>query len=362
MPTEIVPFAAEHLDRVARFSEQVWRRPRSDAYLRWRYLAHPHHHAYLALHDGQCVAMLSAFRRPYRVGERLVTVSDSFDWFCLPELRRAGFGVRVMQRMMQDPHPVIVTGGTPDTRDLLPRMGFSVPAQVSRFALPLDGRRAADAIARRTGLPRAAVRVAFGLARPWFAPRRRSAPRGGRAEATATLGEEALAIDPRPGGQGTAPHWTAAYAHWLAAAFPGFGHYLPLYFARGDALVGWTLLRIYTGENGCEAALLDVRACEPDPELYTWLISEAALRAEGLGAGLLLAATSCAHVETAFRRNRFRMLRSDPIHFYSKAGVGLDEPIVFGSHWGDETLVPYPTTEWDVRRPPQATHAGGTSS
>ena len=67
--------------------------------------------------------MVSAFRRPYR-GRRQLDVSDSFDWFCLPELRRAGLGVRVIQRMMQDPEPVIVTGGTDDTRDLLPRMRF----------------------------------------------------------------------------------------------------------------------------------------------------------------------------------------------------------------------------------------------
>ncbi len=353
MAAEVVAFAAEHLPAVARFSEQVWRRPRSEAYLRWRYLGHPHHHAYLALRDGVCVAMLSAFRRPYRVGERWIPVSDSFDWFCLPELRRAGFGVRVMQRMMQDPQPVIVTGGSPDTRDLLPRMGFRVPAQVSRWALLLDGGRAADAIARRTGLPRSVGRIAFGLARPWFAARPRAVPRGGRAEATATLGEEALVIDPRPGGKGTAPHWSAEYVRWLAAGFAGMGHYLPLYFAIDDELAGWALLRVYSSENGRQAALLDVRAREPDPELHTWMVSEAAARAAGLGAGLLSAGTSCPHVEAALHRNRFRRLGSDPIHVWSKDGASLDEPIVFGAHWGDETLVPYPTSWWEAAPQPE---------
>jgi hypothetical protein len=346
--SEIVAFAPEHLDAVARFSERVWTRPRSAAFLRWRYLEHPSHHAYLALRGGVCVAMLSAFRRPYRVGARLVTVSDSFDWFCLPELRRAGFGVRVMQRMMQDPEPVIVTGGTADTRDLLPRMGFRVPAEVSRWALPVGSRGAAEALARRTRLPRAAARVAFALARPWFAPRPRRAPDSGRAEATATLGEEALAIDPRPDGKGSAPHWTAAYMRWLGAGFAGMGHYLPLYFSREGALLGWALLRIYEGENGRQAALLDVRAREPSEDLYTWMVSEAALRAAGFGPGLITAGTSCPHVEAALRANRFRRIASAPIQVWSKDGAGLEEPLVFGAHWGDETLLPYPTRWFDA--------------
>ena len=81
--SEIVAFRPEHLDVVARFSERVWPRPRSRAFLRWRYLEHPDHHAYLALRGDECLAMVSAFRRAYRVGERSVRVSDSFDWFCL---------------------------------------------------------------------------------------------------------------------------------------------------------------------------------------------------------------------------------------------------------------------------------------
>src|SRR5262245_3241981 len=229
MRTEIVAFRLEHLELVARFSAQVWPRPRSEAYLRWRDRAHPHHHAYLALRGGECLAMVSAFRRPYRMGEREVTVSDSFDWFSLPELRRAGLGVRVMQRMMQDPEPVIVTGGSDDTRDLLPRMRFAIPATVQRYGLLLGAERAADALARRAPIPRALGRVAFTLARPLLAPRVLAAPPGGRVETPAALDAETLALAPRPGGRGSAPVWTPEYAAWLAAA-SGMGRYLPLRF------------------------------------------------------------------------------------------------------------------------------------
>ena len=293
--------------------------------------------------------MVTAFRRPYRVGERQLTVSDSFDWFCVPELRRAGLGVRVLQRMMQDPEPVIVTGGSTDTRDLLPRMRFQIPASVKRYALLLGAERAADALARRTRLPRALGRVAHVLSRPFLAPRVRGAPRDARVEAPAALDEEALALDPRPGGRGSAPLWTPEYLHWLAAGSPAFGRYLALAFRSGDALVGWALLRIYEGTRGPEAALLDVRAREPGDAVYTWMISEATVFAAGFGPGLLSAGTSCPFVEAALRANRFRPIGDAPIHYASRDGSPLEAPVVFGAHWGDETLVPYPTGGWPER-------------
>ena len=343
--TEIVAFRSEHLDVVARFSEQVWQRPRSVAFLRWRYLEHPHHHASLAMRGDECLCMVSAFRRTYRVGERAIVMSDSFDWYSLPELRGSGLGVRVLQRMMKDPEPVIVTGGSADTRDLLPRMRFQIPGSVTRFGMMLGAERAADLIAGRTRMPRALGRLAFTLSRPLLAPRVRSAPQGGRVEAVTKLGEEALAIDPRPGGRGTAPIWTSEYLAWLAAGSPAMGRYVPLEFRVGLALVGWALLRIFDVADGRDAALLDVRAREPSDALYTWMVSEIAVRVAGDGCGLLTAGTSCPHVEAALRANRFHAFTPAPIHYWSRDGAALEAPVVFGAHWGDEPLLPYPTSD-----------------
>jgi hypothetical protein len=77
------------------------------------------------------------------------------------------------------------------------------------------------------------------------------------------------------------------------------------------------------------------------------MISEAALAAAGLGARFLTAATTCPAVAAGLRRNRFREGEASPIHFFSADREGLGEPIVFGAHWGDNTLVPYPTRWWD---------------
>ena len=345
--TEIVPFRPELLDAVARFSEQVWRRPRSTAFLRWRYLDHPDHHAYLALREGRCLAMLDAFRRPYRVGDRSLLVSDCFDWYCLPELRRAGLGVRVLQRMMEDAEPVVVTGGTADTRNLLPRMGFQIPATVTGFGLMLGAESAADAIARRSRLPRAIGRLAFAMSRPLLAPRVRDAPPRARVETPATLPAEALALDPRPDGRGSAPLWTTAYLAWLAAGEPALGRFIPIVFSVAEALAGWALLRIFESPTGRGAALLDLRAREPSAALYTWMVSEVAVRAADFGPGLLTAGTSCPHLESGLRANRFRAIGSDPIHYRSRDGAPLEAPVVFAAHWGDATVLPYPAERWN---------------
>jgi hypothetical protein len=226
-------------------------------------------------------------------------------------------------------------------------MGFETLAEVQRFVLALAPERTADALARR-GVPRPIGRLAFRAVQPLLAPRRRAVPRGGRALWVASVGAEAIAIDPRPGGRGSAPIWTPAFLRWLGVGFPGIGHYLPLYFAIGDELAGWALLRLFDTPLGPEAALIDLRASKPDASLYTWMVSEVALRAAAFGSGFLSAGTTCPELAAALRRNHFRGVGLVPIHWYSKQEPRLEAPILFGSHWGDELLLPYPTTWWDT--------------
>jgi hypothetical protein len=63
--------------------------------------------------------MECAIARPYRFGDERVDVLEVFDWYCLPELRNSGLGVRVMQALMKE-GPCLLVGGSPDTRGLMP--------------------------------------------------------------------------------------------------------------------------------------------------------------------------------------------------------------------------------------------------
>src|SRR5438094_250524 len=82
------------------------------ALIRWRYDARPSGGGiWLAGHDGQCVAMLDSFVRPYLLDGRRILVREGCDWYCLPKYRPLGLGVRLMREMMACPEPMLSIGG-----------------------------------------------------------------------------------------------------------------------------------------------------------------------------------------------------------------------------------------------------------
>jgi hypothetical protein len=346
MALEIVPLAREHLAAVRRFAEKVWQRPRSDAYYRWRYEEPSAFQlGYLALRDGECLAMECAFRRPYRTGERTLDVLEVFDWYTLPELRGSGLGMRVMQALMREPHPLMLVGGSADTQALLPRLGWRHVATSSRWVLALGVERTREALQRRLRIPPAAAPLARAAAwaavhRPGVQPRRRAAPRGGRVFAVAGAGDDLQKLYRAPTRYGTLPLWSDAQLRWLTGGFPALGHYVPLYFAVGERVVGFALLRAYPTEHGCDVEILDLYAPEPDASLYAWMVSEVALRGAGFAPGVVATSTTCPLVEQALRRNRFVRTSAVPVQFSLPGGAELPGPILIGSNTSDVPFNP----------------------
>jgi hypothetical protein len=346
LPTEIVAFAPELLPAVRRFAEKTWERPRTEVFYRWRYLDPPFLRGFLAMRDGECLAMEFAICRPWRVGDEEVDLLEVFDWYCLPELRNSGLGVRVMQRLMREKEPLMLLGGSEDTRALLPRLGWRDVALGRRFVLALGGDRVLAALESRFRLPRPAGRLALGMARPWLRPRRRRAPPDGRVVAVAGAGDEIADLYRGRAGYGTFPLWSDAQLRWLVAGFAGAGHFVPLYFARGETLVGFALLRVYPTGGGADGELVELFAPAPDASLYTWMISEVSLRAAGFGVGVLGANTTCPTIATALRHNRFLELGSYPMWLWSEGRRDLPGPILVGSNTGDTPFAPYAGRWW----------------
>lgn len=349
MATEIVRLTPEWMPALRRFAERVWKRPRSDSFYRWRYEeSASFHDVRLAIRDGECLAMEAAIRRPWRVGDEVVEIGEVFDWFALPEYRNAGLGVRVMQALMKEPHPLLLIGGSPDTQSLLPRLKWQVVATAERYVLPLGSARLAAALSEKLRAPAGVAELAarVSLLRPGQRPRRRCVPRGGRAIAIAGVGEEVRELYARASPYRTVPLWPRALLRWLIAGFPAAGHFVPIYFARGDSLVGWALLRVHAGSPGCDAEILECFAPEPDCELYTWMVSETATIAAAFAPGRLGAQTTCPLLATALRRNRFALSRTNPVQVWWPGREGLPMPMAAGSNTNDSAILSMPERWW----------------
>jgi len=344
MAVSVAPLDESNLPALRRFSEAVWERPRSEAYYHWRYRSAPFYKAWLALSEGECLATESALQRPWRMGSETVDVMEVFDWYARPELKNAGVGVRVMQALMKQPVPLMLVGGTEQTQSLLPRLKWERVGTSTRFVLALGAARTQEALERRLKLPStvAALAARAAVLRPGVRPRPRAVPRGGRVVATGCIGDEIQALYDGDLGYGTVPRWTREFLDWLLVGFPGVGHFVPLYFQVDERLVGWSLLRIYATPLGCDAEIIELFTPQPDPEIFTWMISETASRAIAFRPGIIGARTTCPAAGEGFRRNAFRETSRDAVNFWLNGHSTPPEPLLIGSNTNDAALVPLP--------------------
>ena len=319
----VVPFAPDLLPAVRGFSERYWSRPRSDAYYDWRYLRpQPFSRMFVAIQDDDCLGMLFALRKQYRVGGRPTACLEVFDWHCLPGLRGSGIGIRLMRAMMRQPEPLISVGGTADVLATLPLMGWEAIGAARRYELPVSADLLATRLQRRIGLPAAVSRLALGVVSAgYFQPRRRSVPRASKVAPSGLPGEEIRRFYGDETGYGFVQEPEPSVLGWTTDS-TWSGRYGFLTFAIEDRLRGWAMTRTYATEHGPEAAIVEVFAPRPDVALYTWMVSEAAT---SLMAGLprrLHARASCPVLQSALLANRFRTVApGNPIFVWPK-GVG----------------------------------------
>jgi hypothetical protein len=322
------------------FAERVWDRPRADAYYRWRYAEAPGLLTLVAHRDGRCLAAISAFRRPYRLGGRTVECLETFDWACLPELRGSGLGVRVIRKLMDMGPPIVSLGGTRDTLALLPRLGFQHVATGHRYVRPFSG------AAIRSDAPGASGRSAFvaaalDVAAPLLFRRSARAP-GARALLVplSSLDGFAYELDEPPGFRGL-PH--RPHIEWLTRGLPAAGWFLPFGFAEQGRILGWALARVYQKNHALFGILLDLRYSDAGAAHLGRIVRAIVGTLCGMGVESIWTATTCPRLGAALRRNRF--LRRAPLPALVWPGVQeiADEPVRLSLLRADDGLVPLPT-------------------
>jgi hypothetical protein len=309
--------------------EQNWGPDLARELIRWRY----HERVsgggtWLAFNDGQCVAMLDSFRRPYLLDGRRILVREACDWYCLPKYRPLGLGVRLMRAMMACPEPMVAIGGSDATLAMLPRLGWKKLPNTQRYVLPIKARSLAGALLRN----RWPAGEAYAKAVPAFVRLRRPSapcpPAIGAAQVIEGRSPESMA-QPAAEGRGLVQLLDPAVHDWMARMPPDVAQTLSLAFFLDDALVASSLSRIEPAATGFDGCIVHLQIARPLQAVADWVVAETASRLAERGVGLIRCLASSPRKQAALR----------------KAGFSVRAPLA--SYWWPKPDFPTPV-ETDV--------------
>jgi hypothetical protein len=283
-----------------------------ESYFSWRYGNRGNGETLVACDKGRCVGILDSFVRPYWIAGRQELVRETCDWFCLPEYRAFGVGLRLMRRMMAKPEPMLVIGGTKFTMELLPRLKWARFLNVDRFMLPCSTRTAAGLAARHLWPRGAALARMIPDLRLVRQIRREPPPSADahvRCEALEAAAEAAK-IAPYD----LAPVLDISILHWLASTPKLLGEMLVLSFFSADGPVGVSVSRLQMLPFGLKAQIVHVHAARLT--LVEWILGETVHHLIGRGAGAILYDVSCPATGRALGALGFVRRRPMPVFWW----------------------------------------------
>jgi hypothetical protein len=335
----IEEYSPANAEAVRRFAEKAWDRPRSDAYYRWRYLDCPALRGVIAMRADECVATVFALMRSYRMATRQIECLESFDWYCMPELRGLAVGVRVMRRLMSLGPPIVAMGGSPHTLSLLPRLGFRTVATGRQYVLPLAG----SLFRVRRG---ALVAAMFDLlGRRWYAPHRHPGPDGLCCIPVCGFTDAMLDVAVEPNGFTLVAMPHTPTLRWLAGGFAAAGAYPSFTFVADGQRRGWAFCRVFQSGGHRAGEILDLYLADGTEAQYSWAVAELSATLAGYGVELIRASATAPRVLAALQRNRFRVENELPVMVWCQDGALPSLPLhIMGDH-ADGAFFPIITHE-----------------
>ena len=302
MPIQIELLEGD-FDRYLPSLTRIWNSPDTAEYMGWRAKA-PGQIIVVARKNDQVVATVSAFSKRYRIRQEEVACLETFDWHTLPEYRGTGWGIRVLQHLMNLGRPIVVLGGSQDTLSLLPRMGWKTITHGQRFVLFLSG----DHI---RGHPRLnpVLKTAGGLAGDvlgrWLrlaASQRR--PSGFQVQPANSIDGRIMSIC-RDTDHALAPIPDPEFWDWVMRGYAGVGFYVPLTFLERGCLWAWGVGRVYTERQRLVGKIVEVFAAPGARSRMAPAVRSLVAVLAGFGVSRIEAVATCPAVQAALRRNRF---------------------------------------------------------
>jgi hypothetical protein len=311
-----------------------WDEQLSQSYFSWRYGARGVGQTLVACDGGSPVGIIDSFIRPYWISGRRQLVRETCDWFCLPEYRRLGVGLHLMRRMMRNPEPIIVIGGTDDTQNLLPRLQWKRLPDLGNFILGISARTIVGLIAHRRwrrGIKVACVIPDVPLVRrvPHLAP---SCTKSEVRVRALDDSDEAPKLAP----YAIAPALDAELLNWLAVAPALLGQFLLLNFFCGGELVGISVNRLEKFSFGCISQIVHFHATSFD--ILDWMASATVHNLIERGVGVILCHTSCPTTASALSKLGFWRRKQIPAFCWPGDKLPQHEILHLSSLRADDAL------------------------
>jgi hypothetical protein len=320
---------------------QNWDPELARALIRWRYYDRPSGGGtWLAFNDGQCVAMLDSYVRPYLLDGRRILVREGADWYCLPKYRPLGLGVRLMQKMMTYPEPMLAISGSATTLATLPRLGWTRLPDVQDYLLPVKARGVASIVLRKRWPYREAYARAIPDIIPLRPPRRAPAPSSGVGRIARWRPGIPTGL-PVPQQPGLVQLLEQADQDWIARMPPGVAKPFGLIFFLDDTPVGFSLSQIEPTKTGCDGRIVHLQTADPAQAVMDWIVAETSVRLAARGAGVIRCWASGAEKLVALRRAGFVAREPLPSYWWPKAGAPAPVALDAGYLRADDAM-PFP--------------------
>jgi hypothetical protein len=319
---------------------QNWGPELADALVRWRYYERPSGGGtWLALNDGQCVAMLDSFVRPYLLDGRRVLVREGGDWYCLPKYRPLGLGIRLLREMLACPEPILSIGGSATTVEILPRLHWARLPDVQKFVLPIKARGLAGTLLRS----RWPAGEAYANAIPGFIPLRppRRAPPPCGVGHVAEWRPATPAGLPVPRHDGLVQLLEQPHLEWMARIPRDVAKMLGLSFFLDDRPVGFSLSQVEPAMTGFDGCIVHLQIAHPAQEVADWIVAETASHLAARGVGIIRSLASSPEKVTALRKAGFVGRGPLPAYWWPKNGAPPPSEIDAGYLRADDAM-PFP--------------------
>lgn len=307
--------------------------------VQWRYYDRPGDAVtWLAVEEGQCVAMLDSMLRPYLLDGERILVRETADWYCTPN-RRSGVGLWLLRQLALHPDPVIVLGGSSFTISMLPKMPRSfrmtwaaLPA-ASVYVLPIRARGlAANLIRQRWWQHEKLARVI-----PNFIPVRRPKPiaaPAGVPEVRVLTADDAVTLPP-PARSGLVQLLEPAHWQWLAKMPHRLAQPIGLLFLLNAVPIGVSFSQIEPAASGLDARIVHLQCADA---LHTaWVISETAQFLTKQGVGFIRCCVSSDDKIKALKEVGFVKSKDIPCHWLPNEAT-IPASIDVGYLRGDDAM------------------------